>query len=95
MAISKEEVLKAANLARMELSPQEVELFSGQLESILGFIDQLKEADVSGVSPMNHLLDIRNVTRLDEPGVSLNRDLILATAPQKVKGHFQVPKVIE
>ena len=95
MAISKEEVLKAANLARMELSPQEVELFSGQLESILGFIDQLKEADVSGVSPMNHILDIRNVTRPDEPGVSLSRDLILETAPQKNKGHFQVPKVIE
>ena len=48
MAISKEEVLKAASLARMELSPEEVELFSGQLESILGFIDQLKEVDVSG-----------------------------------------------
>ena len=42
MAISREEVLKAASLARMELDPQEVELFSKQLESILGFIDQLK-----------------------------------------------------
>ncbi len=95
MAISREEVLKAAGLSRMELSPQEVELFSGQLESILGFIDQLKEADVSGVSPMNHILDIRNITRPDEPGVCLDRDLILETAPQKNKGHFQVPKVIE
>ena len=95
MAISKEEVLKAASLARMELSPEEVELFSGQLESILGFIDQLKEVDVSGVSPMNHVLDIRNVSRPDQPGVSLNRDLVLETAPQKAKGHFQVPKIIE
>ena len=95
MAISREEVLKAASLARMELDPQEVELFSKQLESILGFIDQLKEADVSGVSPMNHVLDIQNVSRPDNPGVSLDREAVLENAPQKDKGHFQVPKVIE
>lgn len=95
MAISKEEVLKVARLARIGLSQEEVELFSKQLESILGFIDQLKEAGVSGVSPMNHILNIQNVVRTDTPGVSLIRDLTFQNAPQKAKGHFQVPKVIE
>ena len=94
MAISKEDVLKAASLARMELSPEEVEMFSRQLESILGFIDQLKEADVSGVSPMNHVLDIQNVLRQDNPGVSLEREAVLENAPKRTKGIFRCRRLL-
>ncbi|MDO8749020.1 MAG: Asp-tRNA(Asn)/Glu-tRNA(Gln) amidotransferase subunit GatC [Candidatus Omnitrophota bacterium] len=95
MIISKDDVLKVANLARIELNQEELNLFSGQLESVLEFIAKLKKADVSSVKPMSHILDIQNVLRADIPGESLPNALVLKNAPESLKGHFRVPKVIE
>ena len=95
MAISKEEVKKVGHLARIDLSNEELELFSKQLEDILGFIDQLKQADISKIEPMAHILNIQNVWRGDVSRPPLEKEQVLKNAPQKAKGHFQVPKVIE
>lgn len=95
MIISKDDVLKVANLARIELNQEELNLFSGQLESVLEFIEKLKKADVSSVQPMSHILDIQNVLRADVPKESLPNALALKNAPESLKGHFRVPKVIE
>ena len=111
MIISKDDVLKVAHLARIELSQEELDLFSGQLEAVLEFIEKLKKADVSSVQPMSHILDIqwfdgvypersrrahhRNVLRADIPRESLPNALVLKNAPESLKGHFRVPKVIE
>lgn len=95
MIISKDDVRKVANLARIELNQEELNLFSGQLESVLEFIEKLKKADVSSVQPMSHILDIQNVLRADVPKESLPNALALKNAPESLKGHFRVPKVIE
>ena len=101
MIISQDDVLKVAHLARIELNQKELDLFSGQLESVLEFIEKLKKADVSSVQPMSHILDIqwfdahhRNVLRDDVPQESLPNDQVLKNAPESLKGHFRVPKVI-
>jgi len=95
MIISKDDVQKVANLARIELNQEELNLFSGQLESVLEFIEKLKKADISSVQPMSHILDIQNVLRADIPRESLPNALVLKNAPESLKGHFRVPKVIE
>ncbi len=95
MIISKDDVQKVANLARIELNQEELNLFSGQLESVLEFIEKLKKADVSSIQPMSHILDIQNVLRADVPKESLPNSLALKNAPESLKGHFRVPKVIE
>ena len=103
MIISKDDVLKVADLARIELNQKELDLFSGQLEAVLEFIEKLKKADVSLSVPMSHILDIQwfdrahhgNVLRADVAKESLPNDLVLKNAPESLKGHFRVPKVIE
>lgn len=95
MIISKDDVLKVAHLARIELNQKELDLFSGQLESVLEFIEKLKKADVSLSVPMSHILDIQNVLRADVAKESLPNDQVLKNAPESLKGHFRVPKVIE
>ena len=95
MAISKDDVLKVANLARISLSDEELKLFSGQLESILGFIDKLKTLDISNTEPTSHVLGVSNVLRPDKLSPPVNRDEILKGAPDKLKEFFRVPKIIE
>lgn len=95
MPISKDDVLKVAHLARIELSEQELELFSRQLESILDFIDKLKRLDVSSVNPTSHVLDVKNILRPDSIKKSLENKSVLKNAPKSLKDHFKVPKVIE
>ena len=95
MPISEKDVLRVAHLARIGLTGEELELFSAQLEAILGFIDKLKEADTPDIKPMSHVLEINNVLRPDVKRESLNREDVLKNAPESLKGHFRVPKVIE
>ncbi len=95
MAISKDDVIKVAHLARIDLNEEELLLFSGQLEPILEFIDKLKRVDTADVLPTSHVLEIQNVLRADAPKPSLNKEEALENAPETLKGHFKVPKVIE
>jgi aspartyl-tRNA(Asn)/glutamyl-tRNA(Gln) amidotransferase subunit C len=84
-----------ANLARLSLSDQEKELFGGQLDSILSYMDKLNELDTKDIGPTSHVLAIHNVTRDDVPAPSLDREDALLNAPDKTEKFYRVPKIIE
>lgn len=95
MALSRETLKYVADLSRIELTAQELEKLSLQLQTILGFIDQLSKADIDGIEPTSHILALTNVFREDAPRESLPIEKTLANAPQKKDNFFVVPKVIE
>lgn len=95
MAIDKKTVEYVAHLARIELTPKELDKLSGQLEEIVSFIDQLKQADISDIPATSHILPQANIMRLDEPRAPLEASRALSNAPQKEGGFFIVPKVID
>ena len=95
MKITEKEVLYVAALAHLELSPEEVDRFTTQLNGILEYMDQLNELDTTGVEPTSHVLPLCNVLREDEVGHSLALDEVLSNAPQQDRDHFVVPKIIE
>jgi aspartyl-tRNA(Asn)/glutamyl-tRNA(Gln) amidotransferase subunit C len=89
------DVKYVAHLARISLSPEEEQRFGAQLDNVLGYIKQLEEVDVSGVEPTAHAFPLVNVTRPDEVFPSIPHAEALQNAPAKVKGLFQVPKIVE
>jgi aspartyl-tRNA(Asn)/glutamyl-tRNA(Gln) amidotransferase subunit C len=91
MAISRDEVLHVARLARLELGDAEVERFREQLSAILEAVSKVQELDLSDVPPTSHPLDVVNVWREDEPRPSLAREEALANAPAAQDGMFRVP----
>lgn len=95
MSISKETVEYVARLARIELQPNELDKLSRQLETIVDFIDRLKELEVKEVTPTSHILPINNVFKPDRPTKSLPIQQVLMNAPAKKANFFVVPKVIE
>ncbi len=95
MALSRDEVIYIAGLARLTLSEEEIALYAKQLSDILGYIDQLKELNVDEVEPMSHVLDIVNVMRADKHLPSLNREDVMAIAPEHDAEHFKVPRVVK
>ena len=96
MAIKKDDVKYAAKLARIEMSEKELENFTSQLDDILKYMKKLEELDTSNVKPTSHVLDIRNVMREDKlTNESLTNEEALRMAPEKEKGFFKVPKIID
>ena len=93
--ISREDVLHVARLARLELSEPELEKMREQLNSILTYIDRLKELDVAGVEPTSHAVPTVNVMRDDVVVPSFAREEMLANAPDRVGEFFRVPRIIE
>jgi aspartyl-tRNA(Asn)/glutamyl-tRNA(Gln) amidotransferase subunit C len=94
MNISKEEVAKVAQLARLDLSEQEVIEITGQLDRILGYIAKLNEIDTKDVVPTTHALAIHNVFRGDVVQPSLSQQEALANGPRQNGEAFVVPRVI-
>lgn len=103
MKISREEVLRIAELAHLGLSPEEVDTYRGQLDGILNYIDKLKQLDISNVEPMAQVLhagagsgakDDHPELRDDTPRPCDIANAVLATAPDAEKPFFRVPKVI-
>lgn len=84
-----------AHLARLSLTPDEEQKIGAQLGNILGYIEKLKEVDVTGVEPTAHAFPLVNVTRPDEIRPSLSNEEALMNAPAKAGGLFIVPKIIE
>ena len=82
-------------LSRIELTEEEVQTFSGQLEAILEYFGKLRELDTSAVEPMAHAVEIHNVLADDAPRQGLTPEQALANAPQRDGDYFRVPKVIE
>ena len=92
--ISRDDVAHVAHLARLALSDQEIDLFAGQLAAVLEHAEDVAALDTSGVAPTAHPLPVRNVLRPDEPGPCLDRDEVLAEAPQAEDGRFRVPRIL-
>ena len=95
MPLSPEIVKYVADLSRIELTEEELDKLSKQLQDILGFIDQLSQADVSGIPATSHILPINSIFREDNLRDSLPIEKTMANAPQKENNFFVVPKVIE
>ncbi len=89
------DVKYVANLARLSLTEAEEQKLGSQLESILGYIEKLKEVDVSNVEPTAHAFPIVNVWRADEIKPGLTNEEALQNAPSKANGLFVVPKIVE
>lgn len=92
--IDREQVRKVANLARLELTAEEEEQFTFQLGSILEYVEQLGELDVSNVPPTTRAIDLSNVTREDKLQPYLDREAILRSPPQQEGDFFKVPKIL-
>ncbi len=84
-----------AHLARLSLSAEEEQKMGAQLAQVLGYIDKLKEVDVTGVEPTAHAFPLINVTRPDEIRPSLTQEEALSNAPAQANGLFMVPKIVE
>ncbi len=96
MALSLEEVRRIAALARLRLSPEEEATFAVQLSAILGYVEQLKELDVSAVEPMTHALAGGDAPlRPDALLPCLAPEEALANAPAREGTCFKVPRIIE
>jgi aspartyl-tRNA(Asn)/glutamyl-tRNA(Gln) amidotransferase subunit C len=84
-----------ADLARIQLTPDEIKTFESQLGLLLEHVAKLNEIDVSQVEPMAHSFPIYNVFREEETRESLDREAALSTAPHQAQGLFIVTKVVE
>ena len=91
MAITREQVLHVARLARLALSEEEVARFQEQLSAILEAVGKVSELDLEGVEPTSHPLEVVNVLAEDEPRPSLPLEEALANAPDPEDGFFGVP----
>ncbi|MGA1863824.1 MAG: Asp-tRNA(Asn)/Glu-tRNA(Gln) amidotransferase subunit GatC [bacterium] len=95
MKITKEQVEYVANLAKLDISAEEKEIFTKQLDSILSYMDKLNQLDTRDIDPTSHVLPIKNIFREDEVKSSLPLEKALANAPDRKDGFFRVPRVIE
>lgn len=93
--ISSKEVEYVAHLARLEISAQEMDKFTSQLNDILLYIDKLNELDTAGVEPMSHAIAVTNSFREDKILDSIGTKTTLANAPDARGEFFRVPKVID
>ena len=93
--LSKQEVQRIADLARLELSAEELDLFTRQLGDILTYVEQIRTLDTTGVAPTSQVLN-RPVDRDDVEGPTLTRAQLLNNAPDAAveSGLFKVPRVI-
>lgn len=94
MAVTKKEVEKIAELARLKFSDEELESFTPQMNEILSYMDKLNELDTENVKPLSHPVEQTNVFRDDIVKSSISNQDALKNAPAKDDVHFKVPKVI-
>jgi aspartyl-tRNA(Asn)/glutamyl-tRNA(Gln) amidotransferase subunit C len=94
-ALTRQDVQRIAELARLELSNEELELFTRQLGDILTYVEQINTLDTTGVAPTSQVLN-RPVDRDDVPAPTLSRPELLGNAPDAAieSGLFKVPRVI-
>lgn len=95
MSLTATDVKKIAHLARLNMSEDDVTLYTGQLSNILDFVEQMKQVDTAGVEPIAHPLELAQRMRIDEVTEANLRDAFQAIAPQVEAGLYLVPQVIE
>ena len=93
--LSRQDVQRIADLARLELSAEELDLFTRQLGDILTYVEQIRSLDTTGVAPTSQVLN-RPVDRSDVPAPTLSREDLMRNAPDAAPeaGLFKVPRVI-
>jgi aspartyl-tRNA(Asn)/glutamyl-tRNA(Gln) amidotransferase subunit C len=90
--LSRDQVLHVAKLARLELTEDEMERFSGELSKVLDHIEKISElGDLDDIEPTSHVVAVENVLRDDEPRPSLPVEVALDNAPDAALGGFRVP----
>ncbi len=95
MSVTKDDVRKVANLARIDLPEDRVEPMTDELNGILKWIEQLDEVDVEGVEPMTSVVETALPMRDDVVTDGNIQDKILVNAPRSEDGFFVVPKAVE
>ncbi|HEY7139228.1 MAG TPA: Asp-tRNA(Asn)/Glu-tRNA(Gln) amidotransferase subunit GatC [Methylomirabilota bacterium] len=95
MKITLAEVEHVARLARLALGADEKDRMRSQLDAILGYVEQLRRVDTTGVEPTAHVLPLVNVMREDEVRPSYPAEAMLANAPDADAGQFRVPRILE
>ncbi len=95
MPLSREEVLHIAQLARIGLTPADVEKFQDQLSHILDQFEALRQIDTAGVPPTTFALPLENVMRDDVAAPSCEVETVLANAPQREGDYFRVRRILE
>lgn len=92
--ITRDDVAHVARLARLRLTDEELDRFTGQLGAVLDHARDIEELDVGDLPPTWHPIPLENVLRPDEPRPSLDRDEVLAQAPSVEDGQFRVPPIL-
>ncbi len=95
MKITREEVRKVGLLARLELSAEEEQSLTEQLDKILQYMEKLNRLDTLNVEPLAHVVDIVNAFREDKIVHQPSTDALLGNAPERQGNFFKVPKIIE
>lgn len=93
--ISRDDVLRLAQLSSLALDDQEITDLQTDIGNILGYIEQLSQVDTSGVEPTYQVTDLENVWRTDTiDDYGIDREALLALAPASQNGQIKVPKVL-
>jgi aspartyl-tRNA(Asn)/glutamyl-tRNA(Gln) amidotransferase subunit C len=95
MKISRTEVAHVARLARLALDDTELDTLTGDLDAILGYVEQLNRLDTAGITPTAHAVPMANAFRADQVRPSFSPEQTQANAPQPDPAGFRVPRVIE
>ncbi len=95
MSVDLATVKRVARLSRIAVSEEEANIMLGQLNGILGFVEQLSEVNVDGVEPMTSVTPVAMKKRVDEVNDGNKADDIVANAPATDRNFFMVPKVVE
>ena len=94
--ITREQVAHLARLSRLALEDDELDHLASQLDVILGAVAKIGEvSDAADVPPTTHAVPLENVTRPDVVRPSLDRDVVLAGAPEAEDGRFRVPRILD
>ncbi|HEY9735850.1 MAG TPA: Asp-tRNA(Asn)/Glu-tRNA(Gln) amidotransferase subunit GatC [Trichocoleus sp.] len=93
--IDLDQVRKVALLARLDLTPEQEQQFTGQLSSILEYFEQLNELDTANVEPTTRAIELNNITRPDQLQSFPDREAILSCAPEREEDYFKVPKILD
>jgi aspartyl-tRNA(Asn)/glutamyl-tRNA(Gln) amidotransferase subunit C len=95
MLLTRDQVEHVADLAKLGLSEEEIELFRGQLSAILEYAAILQRLDTDAIPPAATVLPLLNVMRADEPAASLSQEDALANAPAVADGYFRVRAILD
>ncbi|MBI4311331.1 MAG: Asp-tRNA(Asn)/Glu-tRNA(Gln) amidotransferase subunit GatC [Chloroflexi bacterium] len=95
MALTPEQVKHVSALARVALTPEEMDRYRAQMDVILDNFRVLQEVDTEGIPPTGHSVPLNTVMREDEPGPSSPKEDVLANAPRREEDYFRVRAVLE